>query len=99
MERLLKANVVRDHVLPNASELNEEVLMLLIAGNDTTANALTFGLYYIANDLNVQSQLAAELKSLFPSKESPITYETLKASKYLVCHKTLTFLSRATPSS
>lgn len=84
MERLLDSSAVRDHVVPNTTELNEEVLMLLTAGNDTTANAMIFGVYYICRHLDVQRQLAAELRAQFPGTEQKITYEELRNLPYLV---------------
>lgn len=84
MERLLDTSTVRDHVVPSVAELNEEALMLLTAGNDTTANAMIFGLYYICRHFDVQQQLATELRAQFPGKEQKITYEGVKKLPYLV---------------
>ena len=84
MERLLDSSAVRDHVVPNTTELNEEALMLLTAGNDTTANAMIFGVYYICRHLDVQRELAAELRAQFPGTEQKITYEELRNLPYLV---------------
>ena len=84
MERLLDPSAVRDHVVPNTTELNEEALMLLTAGNDTTANAMIFGVYYICRHLDVQQELVAELRAQFPGTEQKITYEELRNLPYLV---------------
>ena len=84
MERLLDSSAVRDHVVPNMIELNEEALMLLTAGNDTTANAMIFGIYYICRHRDVQQELAAELRTQFPGAEQQITYEELRTLPYLV---------------
>ena len=84
MERLLDPSAVRGHVVPNMTELNEEALMLLTAGNDTTANAMIFGIYYICRHLDVQQELASELRAQFPDPEQRITYEELKNLPYLV---------------
>ena len=84
MERLLDSSAVRDHVAPNTTELNEEALMLLTAGNDTTANAMIFGVYYICRHPDVQRELAAELHAQFPGTEQKITYEDLRNLPYLV---------------
>lgn len=84
MERLLDSSAVRDHVVPNTTELNEEALMLLTAGNDTTANAIIFGIYYICRHLNVQQRLATELQAQFPDIKQKIDYEGVKKLTYLV---------------
>lgn len=84
MDRLLDSSAVRDHVVPNTTELNEEALMLLTAGNDTTANAMIFGIYYICRHPEVQQELAAELRAQFPGTEQKITYEGLRKLPYLV---------------
>ena len=84
MERLLDSPAVRNHVAPNTTELNEEALMLLTAGNDTTANAIIFGVYYICRHPDVQQKLAAELRAQFPGTEQKITYEDLRNLPYLV---------------
>ena len=84
MERLLDTSAVRDHVVPDTTELNEEALMLLTAGNDTTANAMIFGVYYICRHLEVQQKLAAELRAKFSGRKQKITYEELRDLPYLV---------------
>ena len=76
---------MRDHVVPNTTELNEEALMLLTAGNDTTANAMIFGIYHICRHPDVQEKLATELQAHFPSPEQRITYQETRELPYLVC--------------
>lgn len=84
MERLLSRNAVKGHVVPGVPQLNEEALMLLTAGNDTTANAMIFGTYYICGHPEVKTRLEAELVEASPDPNHLITYDEARRLPYLV---------------
>jgi cytochrome P450 family 110 len=69
------------------AELHDELITLLIAGQDTTATAIAWGLYAIHRHPEVGDELLAQLESLGKSPE-PTTIAQLP---YLtaVCHETL----------
>ena len=84
MEVLLDPDIAKGHVVPSAEKLNEEALMLLIAGNDTTSNAMVFGMYQICRNPAVQKRLEQELKTEYPGSWQEIDFESLKTLPYLV---------------
>ena len=85
MERLLNPSSVKGHTVPDIAELNEEALMLLTAGNDTTANAMIFGVYFICKHPSVRWRLEMELQVAFPDSKRGVSYNRLKLLPYLVC--------------
>ena len=81
---MLEKDVVKGHIVPNVRELNEEALMLLTAGNDTTASAMIFGVYYIASHPVVLEKLQTELQSVDARPDEMLSYDTAKSLPYLV---------------
>jgi cytochrome P450 len=65
--------------------LQDEGLLLLSAGTETTARALTMASFHIANDAEVRNQLRAELKRVMPTPTSTVTWTELEKLPYLVC--------------
>lgn len=45
-------------------ELHDELITLLIAGHETTANSVAWAMYWIAQDADVRDRLVAELRDL-----------------------------------
>ncbi|KAK5625850.1 hypothetical protein RRF57_001566 [Xylaria bambusicola] len=82
---LMDSNNVETHTVPSLDELNDEILMLLIAGNDTTSNAVIFAIYQIATHRMVRQRLIDELKGALPSlgEDDWITYDRAKRLPYL----------------
>lgn len=64
--------------------LNEEVLMLMGAGNDTTSNAMILGMYHICRNTQVQMRLEAELEAAYALPCQAISYTSVKQLPYLV---------------
>jgi cytochrome P450 len=73
----------KDHSILDASQLAEEVIMLLSAGNDTTSDAIIVGIYQSVRNTSVHEQLTEELIAAFPS-HMDITYDKAKKLPYLV---------------
>jgi cytochrome P450 len=59
-------------------QLIDEILILFIAGHETTSNALSFTIQLIGQKSEVQDKLFSEIKSL----EGATLFEILKESKY-----------------
>lgn len=81
---LMDPKAAKDHQVPNLEELNDELVMLLTAGNDTTSTALIYGLYQVYTKPAVYAKIFRELSEEFPSLEEEITYERVRKLPYLV---------------
>ncbi|GJQ82470.1 hypothetical protein Trydic_g14461 [Trypoxylus dichotomus] len=64
-------------------EIREEVDTFMFEGHDTTASAIAFSLYCLAENSYVQNQAVEELQEIFTSKDEHITYGHLQQMKYL----------------
>jgi len=53
--------------LTNA-QLRDNILLLFVAGHDTTANALSWGLYYMAKYPEIQEKVRAEVRKILGDK-------------------------------
>ena len=84
LEQLLDPNAARGHVVPSAFDLNEEAMTILTAGNDTTANAMILGAYFICSHPQVHIRVVEELQKGFPNVHGSITYDETKKLPYLV---------------
>jgi cytochrome P450 len=62
----------------NEEQLIDEILILFIAGHETTSNALSFTIQLIGQKAKVQEKLYSEIKDL----EERSLFEVLKESKY-----------------
>ncbi|MBZ9652324.1 cytochrome P450 [Psychroflexus montanilacus] len=62
----------------NEEQLIDEILILFIAGHETTSNALSFTIQLIGQKQEVQDKLVSEIKHL----EGSSLFEILKASQY-----------------
>ncbi|KAK0199458.1 cytochrome P450 [Desarmillaria ectypa] len=63
--------------------LLDDAQSLHFAGTDTTGNAMTVGFFHVLNDPSVRAKLVAELKAMWPEKESPMSYSSLEKLPYL----------------
>lgn len=86
LARILRSNAAGELT---RVQIREQVLNLLFAGLETTANALSSALYLILSHPNVRQKLTAELRAVL-GKESP-SYHTLEQQPYLrqVVYETL----------
>ena len=84
IERLLNPESAKGYEVVDRRTLQEEVLILIGAGNDTTSNALILGLHLICKNPHVQTRLHAELIEAFPDSLSEITYSRAQKLPFLV---------------
>ena len=75
---------MKEHTVPTTEKLNDEIVTLLTAGNDTTSNAMIFGVYQICINPGVYQKMSEELETHFPSLQDVVTYERAKTLPYLV---------------
>lgn len=74
------------------ARLTDEALTLLTAGTETTARALTFGIFYLIKNQKIRGKLREELKTVMPTPESLPTWDQLKQLPYLVSPKLLVLI-------
>uniref|UniRef100_A0A672IWX2 unspecific monooxygenase n=1 Tax=Salarias fasciatus TaxID=181472 RepID=A0A672IWX2_SALFA len=65
-------------------EIISQATMMVFAGYETNASALTFLAYSLATNPQIMKRLQREIDSTFPNKES-IQYEALMQMEYLDC--------------
>lgn len=75
---MLMALTYEDGSKMDEEQLIDEILILFIAGHETTSNALSFTIQLIGQKQEVQDKLISEIKTL----ENASLFETLKESKY-----------------
>ena len=65
------------------AELESEAALLVLAGSDTTATAMTATLFYLAHDSHALAEAQAEVRRLFFSSEAIRPGDRLSGCKYL----------------
>ncbi|KAI1799432.1 cytochrome P450 [Daldinia bambusicola] len=83
IDMLMDPKAAKDHQVPSLEELNDELVMLLTAGNDTTSTALIYGLYQVYTRPAVYERIFHELVEEFPSLEEDISYERVRKLPFL----------------
>jgi cytochrome P450 len=88
IDLLIDPKSAKDHSVLDASQLAEEVIMLLSAGNDTTSNVMIIGIYQVLKHPKVYERITQELITAFPNAPQGIPYEEARKLPYLVrnCH-------------
>ncbi|PBK62229.1 cytochrome P450, partial [Armillaria solidipes] len=75
--------LLEDAERPSRKGLLADAQTFLFAGTDTTSNAMIVGFFNVLNNLSVRAKLLAELKAMWPEKESPMPYDSLEKLPYL----------------
>jgi len=83
---LMDPESAKDHRVLSTAEVNDEVIMLLTAGNDTTSNSMIIGIFQICRNLAVHKRLQDELQGAFPKLDGVIDLDTTKTLPYLVSY-------------
>jgi cytochrome P450 family 4 len=82
LDLLLKFS--QDQNLLSDEEIREEVDTFMFEGHDTTASAICFALYALANHPKIQKTVLEEQRELFGDEKDPtIAYQELQDMKYL----------------
>ncbi|KAK7065004.1 cytochrome P450 [Favolaschia claudopus] len=68
-----------DNTSPTFSERDivDQTSLLLVAGQDTTANTLTFGFIELARNVDFQEQLRSEIHASLGSGDAKLTYDSM----------------------
>lgn len=67
------------------SRLWQEGQVVIGAGADTTANALTITHFHILNNPDVHKKLKEELEKVIPNSHDPVDLRVVEQLPYLVC--------------
>lgn len=65
-------------------ELQQDCMLMVVAGSDTTSNTMTFCLYELARHPEVVARLREELESLISEPLRPQEFDTLRDSAHLL---------------
>ncbi|TQF69224.1 cytochrome P450 [Rhodococcus spelaei] len=64
--------------------IRNQVLTFLVAGHETSANALAFALYFLARNPEIAAKARAEVESLWPGQDEPdVTFEQVAKLRYV----------------
>ncbi|KAF9019745.1 cytochrome P450 [Hymenopellis radicata] len=80
---LITPELIKKGEVPSKKALIEEAMVLLVAGTDTTSNAMTVGLFHLLSDESAGKKLQAELQAAWPEKDAPFTFEMAEKLPYL----------------
>ncbi|KAF8901808.1 cytochrome P450 [Mucidula mucida] len=88
---LMTPELVKKGEVPSRKALIEEAMVLLIAGTDTSSNAMTIGFFHLMANESIKKKLQAELREAWPEKDTPFSYEMAEKLPYLASSCLLTF--------
>ena len=63
-------------------EIIGNVFTMLLAGEDTTSNSISWTIYYLAQHPQAVERIREEANKIYPNEDLPPNYETLSALKY-----------------
>ncbi|XP_018571700.1 probable cytochrome P450 6a20 [Anoplophora glabripennis] len=81
-EDVVKENEEKDSLL-TMNELTAQCLVFYLAGFETSATTMTFALYELALNQNIQDKLREEICSVLKKHNGNITYEAVSEMTYL----------------
>ncbi|XP_031330452.1 probable cytochrome P450 6a17 [Photinus pyralis] len=64
-------------------ELTAQAFLFFIAGLETSSTTMTFCLYELANDQDIQDKVREEIRSVMASHKGEISYEAIREMKYM----------------
>ncbi|CAH1765704.1 1342_t:CDS:2 [Entrophospora sp. SA101] len=78
-------------------EIRNQIMTFLIAGYETTAVMLSWALYYLSRDQEIQDKLREEIVKEFPDKDFEPNFDQINSMEYLnaVCKEILRISSPA----
>ncbi|PWY89786.1 cytochrome P450 [Aspergillus heteromorphus CBS 117.55] len=82
-DTMLSPSKEKGQETPSVADLTAEAMVLLIAGEETTANTLMQGIFHVLHDQTILERLQKELREAFPDDDDVITQETLESMPYL----------------
>jgi cytochrome P450 len=83
IDMLVDPSSAKDHSTLNDSQLADEIIMLLSAGNDTVSNVIIIGTYNILRIPDIYAKVNEEILSGFPAIAKDITYDKAKMLPFL----------------
>ena len=66
--------------------LEDEGLIVVVAGTETTARTLTVAAFYLYRNKSMLLKVREELRSLMPTPTTEVSWPQLESLPYLVCH-------------
>lgn len=78
-----KENDEKDKSLLTMNELTAQCLVFYLAGFETSATTMTFALYELAVNQDIQDKLRAEIHSVLDRHDNSVTYEAVSEMTYL----------------
>ena len=82
-DTVFETDAGKGQIRPSIDELSADSLLLLMAGTDTTAHALTISTYHVLKDPEIMRKLQAELREAIPRKDSWVQCAELEKLQYL----------------
>jgi len=74
---------VQSHTTLSAKELAAQIFVFFAAGFETSATTMSFCLYELALNLDIQDRLRNEIDTVLKKREGSVTYEDIQEMKYL----------------
>lgn len=74
----------KGHIVPSYQELVDEAIILLAAGTETTAIALTFATYHILANPDIKRAVQLELATIPRDPAGHLPYQAIENLPYLV---------------
>lgn len=64
-------------------ELAAQVFVFYVAGFETSSSTMSYCLYELAQNQDIQDRLRNEIQTVLEEQEGQLTYESIKAMTYL----------------